>query len=367
MENFSRPLPVYIKGSIFLMGLLSFFYAIYLAQEILLPLVFSTLVAILLDQVVNFFVKKRFNRTIAIFITLVAALILMTSLIVFIWTQFSNFSETLPLFKEKFNLVFKQFSGWITGTFNISIENFNDLIIKKIEGMNDGVLIGNTVNTATHFFVTIILIPVYIFFILFYKFRILEFIKELFLVKLNLVVEILSQIKVLIQQYLIGLLIQLALVSCLTSIGLFILGIQNPLLFGVVSGFLNMIPYLGVITANIIIVTITFVTKSASSALYVFILYGLVQFIDNNFIVTKIVGRKVKMNALSTIVTVIVGGQLCGVAGMFLSIPVMAAFKAVCDNVQSLKPLGYLLDDGEFDKEKINKSTEAEKLSDNDK
>jgi predicted PurR-regulated permease PerM len=347
MNAYEDRLPVTVKFSIVLIGIFTLFYSVYLIQDIILPLIFSTLVAILLNPVVKSLERIRVNRVVAIIVTLVLALILMAILIFFIWTQFGSFIEALPLFREKFKAAFKEFSKWLSSTLNIGTENMNKWIMNEVnEGMNDNVLIKNTLDTATQFFLRMFLIPGYIFFILYYKKIIIGFINKVFESKSKTAVnDILLEIKSLIQQYLVGLLIELAVVSGLTSLGLFLLGIQNPLLLGIISGLLNLIPYIGVITANVTIVVIAFVTKSSASALYVFILYLLVQFIDNNFILPKIVGSKVKINALATIITVIAGGHLCGAPGMFLSIPVMAVFKAVSDKVEGLKPIGYLLGD----------------------
>jgi predicted PurR-regulated permease PerM len=79
--------------------------------------------------------------------------------------------------------------------------------------------------------------------------------------------------------------------------------------------------------------------------LWVGIILAAVQFIDNNFLMPMIVGSKVRINALVTIVGVLVGGALCGVPGMFLSIPGLAVLKVIFDRVNGLKPFGMLLGD----------------------
>jgi predicted PurR-regulated permease PerM len=78
-----------------------------------------------------------------------------------------------------------------------------------------------------------------------------------------------------------------------------------------------------------------------------------VQFIDNNLIVTKIVASKVKINALISIVVVLIGGALWGVSGMFLSIPITALIKVVFDRIEPLKPFGFLLGDNQPDVTKV--------------
>jgi len=80
-------------------------------------------------------------------------------------------------------------------------------------------------------------------------------------------------------------------------------------------------------------------------AVYILIAYYAIQLIDNNYIVPKIVASKVKINALFSIIVVIAGNALWGVPGMFLSIPLLAIIKLICDHIEPLKPWGFLLGD----------------------
>lgn len=348
LKRFQEHIPTYLKLSVIMLGLVALFYTIFKAQNILIPLVFSILVAILLNPVVNLLINRKVNRILAIALTLLVALMLMAGLILFFGSQFEKFGEALPQLKEKAGKLYQDITEWTSRTFNLSGERLKSLVNKgKSEGMSSGKeVIGSTVNTLGHFVVLLLLIPVYIFLILLYKPLILKFISMLFLVEQHsTVIDILFESKSLIQQYLIGILIELAIVSSLTATGLFFIGIESPILFGIITGLLNMIPYVGVLVANMLLVLVALVTKSPTSAALVLGLLVVVQFIDNNILIPKIVGSKVKINALATIVTVLIGGELCGVAGMFLAIPVTAVFKVICDRVEPLEPLGYLLGD----------------------
>lgn len=348
IKKISDHIPFYLKISVLLLGLVAFFYTIYIAQNIVLPLVFAVLVSILLNPMVNFMMRHKVNRVVAIIVSLILGLLLMAGIVIFITSQFENLGDALPQLREKANAVFKQVTLWAAETFNLNYVKLNSWITRETnEGINNtSQVVGSTVGAVTHFAVVLVLIPVYIFLLLIYKPLILVFIAKLFPKELHSTVsEILSESKILIHQYLVGILIELALVSGLTAIGLFFIGIQSPILFGLITGLLNMIPYVGVLVANVTFCLVALVTKSPTAAVLVLGLYVLVQFIDNNFIVPKIIGSKVKINALATIIVVLIGGELCGIAGMFLAIPVIAVFKVICDRVEPLEPLGYLLGD----------------------
>ena len=128
-------------------------------------------------------------------------------------------------------------------------------------------------------------------------------------------------------------------------IGLNVMFWMMVILFGVIGALLNMIPYIGGLVAISLPVLMAIATQSPSAALLVVVVYLVVQFVDNNFIVPRVVASRVQVNALVSIVVVLFGGALWGIAGMFLAIPLTAIVKVVCDRVESLKPLGYLLGD----------------------
>jgi predicted PurR-regulated permease PerM len=96
--------------------------------------------------------------------------------------------------------------------------------------------------------------------------------------------------------------------------------------------------------ATVLAMVIAFVTKdSLTYPILVLVLYIFIQFIDNNYIVPKIVAARVQLNALISIIVVMIGGAVWGISGMFLSIPLTAILKVIFDHIESLKPWGFLL------------------------
>jgi predicted PurR-regulated permease PerM len=161
--------------------------------------------------------------------------------------------------------------------------------------------------------------------------------------------EVLSESGTIVQQYITGLLIETTIVFTLNCIGFLILGINYAIFLALLAALLNLIPYVGMLVANIICMLVTLVSSdSISNVLWVGIILAAVQFIDNNFGMPLIVGNKVRINALVTIIGVLIGGALCGIPGMFLAIPGLAVLKVIFDKVPDLQPWGLLLgDEGE--------------------
>ncbi|MFT3705101.1 MAG: AI-2E family transporter [Agriterribacter sp.] len=352
MEKFHLQLPYYVKLSQIVLGLVAFFFVMYVGQDIIVPLVFAVIIAILLNPAVNFLVTKRWNRVLAISTVLLVAFILLIGLFYFIFSQFAKFSDALPELKRNINLIWQQATSWICEQFNIPHKKFDAWIEQmKGEGMTKttAVLTG-TLGTISGVLITIFLMPVYIFLFLYYKTMLHEFIVRLFTNDRNgLVEEILTETKKLIQSYLVGLMIEAILVATLNSVGLLIIGVKYAVLLGVVGAILNIIPYIGGIIAVALPMLLSIASGKPESAIWVLVVYLIVQFIDNNFFVPKIVASKVRINALVSIVVVLVGGALWGVEGMFLSIPLTAILKVIFDRIKPLQPFGFILGDDQPD------------------
>jgi len=325
------------------------FTILYVARSIFVPIVFATILAVVLHPVVNFFVAKKINRVIAILFTLFLTFLIIAAFGALLISQASRFSDSLPLLADKFTGMLNQAIAWVSDHFDINAHKLDDWIIKTRGELIDkgSAEIGNALVSLGSLLVVIFLIPVYVFMLLFYHPILIEFIHRLFSSgQQSKVSEIVSQIKTVIQRYLIGLIIEAGIVAALNTAALLILGIEYALLLGLIGAFLNIIPYIGGIVAVALPMIVALVTKdSAWYAVYVLVIYYIIQLVDNNYIVPKIVASKVKLNALFSLMVVIAGNALWGIPGMFISIPLLAIVKLVCDHVEPLKPWGFLLGD----------------------
>jgi predicted PurR-regulated permease PerM len=340
-------IPLFIKIIFTIIGLFVVFAILNLGQTIIVPLVFATLIAIVLHPVVNLVVRIKVNRIFAIIIVMLLTFLVIALFGILLFSQANRFTESLPKLLEKFTEILNQIVLWISSRFDLSTKEITTWITTTKNELIGGAEIGQTIVSVGGVLAFLFLIPVFVFMILFYQPLLIEFLHRLF-GKRNRrkVSEIIKQIKTLIQRYLIGLLIQVVIISVLYTIGLLILGIEYALILGIMGALLNLIPYLGSIIAASIPMLIAVITKpSPWFALLVMALYIVIQFIDNNFVVPKIVASKVKINALASIVAVIIFGTLWGISGMLVAIPLTAITKLICDHIPSLKPWGFLLGD----------------------
>ncbi|MBK7410087.1 MAG: AI-2E family transporter [Saprospirales bacterium] len=340
--------PFYAKASLLIIGFYFFIRMLSIAQDIILPLIYAGIIAILMGPAVNFLIKKKINRVISIAGVLAVASIVAAALVALFFLGASKFSEALPQLVDKFQVLLNQAIARISGVSNISTHLINEWIKNTKETIinNSGAAIGTTFATLSGVLTTIFLTPVYIFMLLFYQPHLVEFMHRLFGAKNNSkITEILSETKSVIQQYIVGLFAEFAIVAVLNSASLLILGIEYAILFGILGAFLNVIPYLGGAITMVLFSVITLMTKSPVYTLYVLGMYTFIQLIDNNYIVPKVVGSKVQLNAFISLITVIVGAALWGIPGMFLSIPLTAIVKLLLDRIEPLKSWGFLLGD----------------------
>lgn len=337
--------PFYLKSTVIIFGLVLISYSLFNLKEILAPVAFSLIIAILLNPLVNKLQNKGVKKILAIAISLSVTIIIIGSILYFISSQVINFGDNLPQLKLKFNEHFSQLQQWIATKINLPIAKQQKIIN---DALNDSQsLLGQTLGSALGTIVIIFLVPIYVFLLLFYKTLIINFFHEVFAEEnTDKVSEVLGETKSAIQSYMVGLLLEALVVAVLNSVALLLLGVEYAILLGVIGALLNMLPYIGGIIAIALPVIIASVTKDGfSTQLGIIGAYALIQFIDNNFLVPFLVSSRVKINAFFSIVVVLFGGALWGVAGMFLSIPFVAILKIIFDRLPEMKPWGRLLGD----------------------
>jgi AI-2 transport protein TqsA len=343
--NARQTFPFYIKAPMILIGIYLFFQILTLLQDILVPFAFSGLIAILLNPIYNRFQKWKFNKVLAILLTILIAILIVGGVLLFLSSQIAQFGEMWPQLKEKSMSLLHELQSFLSSQFGISIQKQMSLVNEALNSSKG--YLGQTINTVFGMLGIFVLIPLYVFLLLYYKPLILNFIFEIFEEDdSDQVAEILKETKTAVQSYIVGLMIETSIIAVLNSVALLILGVQYAILLGVIGAILNLIPYLGGVIAILLPVLMSFVTKDGyTTPLLIIGAYTLIQFLDNNLIVPRVVSSKVSVNALISILVVLLGGTLWGVSGMFLSIPFVAVLKIIFDRIEELKPWGKLLGD----------------------
>ena len=345
MADDSFKIPLYAKTALIFISVFAIGTILYVGRPVITPIVYATVIAILLNPLVNYLEKRKLSKIVAISIALLLTILAVFGVFYVVSSQIIMFRDTYPQLKAKFNITGSNLIYWISNRFNIKESFIHSWLNETESNTINNLAIGEKLSEVGQMMVTGVLLPVYLFMILYYKPLLLEFIKRLFRTEHHTTVaEVLINSKRIIQSYLVGLFIEMIIVAVLNSAGLLLLGIDYAIILGITGAILNVIPYIGGIVAIALPMIIAFVTKD--SYIYTFLVFGVyifIQFIDNHYIIPKIVASRVQINALISVIVVLVGGAIWGIPGMFLSIPLTAIMKVIFDHIDSLKPIGFLL------------------------
>ncbi len=340
--------PLYVKAPLVLLGLALVVFTLHIAADLIFPIFFAAIFAIMLHPIEQWLLRRKVPPLLAIALTVVLGVAALLALLYFIYLEATQLSGQLPLFKAKFFHTAQVVEQWLNARFGITNQKLMGYLNEA--GSRAAGLAGGTLTAVSGLLVVATLLPVYIFLLFLYQKRLVTFLTQVFSGRKpgTGVAEVLHESKAAIQSYMIGLLIEGSIVAVLNVGALLALGIPYALLLGVLGALLNFIPYVGGLAAIALPVLMAFVTKDGLGyPAGVVAVYMLIQFVDNHFLIPRIVASKIKVNALVAIVGVLVGNAVGGVAGMFLALPVIAILKIIFDRIESLRPWGLLLGDEE--------------------
>ncbi len=344
-----KKIPVTVRRAIELTGLFVFGTIVVTGDTIIMPLLMAFFFSLVLLPVFRFFKKLRVPEAISVFLPILLLTIIIALIIWLFSSQVGALLADFPQIQHTVTKHMDNLSIWINKSFGYSpaeqVKFINEQS-KKLFNSLGGVLSG-AAGSLSGMVIFIGLLPIYIYLIILYrnlflKFVLMWFKKEQY----QNVEEAIRQTEQMVKSYLVGLLIQITYIIILLGGTLWLFGIQNALLIGIIFAFLNLIPYLGALIGNILGVLLTLASsESIADVLIVLAAITAVQFLDNNILMPRIVGSQVKINPLVSIVGIIIAGTMAGLSGMFLAMPVLSILKIVFDRSEKYKQWGVLLGD----------------------
>jgi len=340
-------LPGYAKFTIALLVIIMVLWIMMFAQSVLLPLAFAGLISLLLLPVCNFLERWNIPRGLSVFISILLMGVVVSFIVWFFSSQIVGFTASLPSFTKQLRETLENSEGFIETYFGVEpgrqIEWLKQSLLNLIQRSSS--LFTSTLSTTATAFTALALIPIYIFFLLYYRDFYLQFL--FYILKGNEeeeVEEVVHQIQKVVQNYLTGLLMVIFIVAVANSIGLMVLGVKHAIFFGTLAGVLNIIPYIGVLIGSLLPILYTALTmESWFYPIMVAIIFWGIQTLEGNVITPYVVGSKVRINPLAAILALIIGGLIWGPAGMIIFIPFIAILKVVLDAVPSTRAYGFVL------------------------
>jgi predicted PurR-regulated permease PerM len=339
----TKTYPIYIKATFLLLLGFLVFRSLTDAEFILVPLTLGSLFAILLIPIADQLEKRGVHRSISSFLCIVIMALVVTALVFMLSRQIISFMDQLPSLTTHMNRRLNEIQCFIEKQTNLSPASQITWLKSKLTTGSS--VFSGALSATTSTFASIALVPLYTFFMLFYRDRIFVFFEKITPKEQHeTVYQIIERIKALVQNYLTGILIVMFIISVIVSVGLEVIGVPYAIFLGVLAGLINVIPYLGIASAATLSIIISAImTDSETAPIFVFFLFLFTHLIEANIITPNIVGSKVSINTLASLLALIVGAEVWGIVGMILFIPMLGIAKVIMDNVDHLEPYGYLL------------------------
>ncbi|MBK8712608.1 MAG: AI-2E family transporter [Niastella sp.] len=341
--------PFFVRLSATLLSIILIGFILTYFSMLVTPLFISILLSILLLPLTRFLERIRFPRSMAALTAVLFTLFVFVGLLYLLSSQIIAFTNDYDSIKKNILEHYDHLQQWLKSQFGISLKTQSQFLndaTANIRGQGAG-YIKKTVTTLTDTLLLIIFIIIYTFLILYYRKLIRNFLFALFTKEHEQkVYEVLNESKLVVKSYMTGLVIEMGIVSLANTIVLMLCGVEYAVFLGLLTGILNIIPFIGIYSGIAITFLIT-LTTDASTAQIAWVVGGLVivHFIDANFLMPRIVGSKVKINALITILGAVIGGTLMGIPGVFFALPTIAMLKIIFERIPDLQPWGMLFGD----------------------
>ena len=317
---------------------------LYLAKTILIPLAFAAFLAMLLYPLCKF-LERRLSKLISIIISFLLVFLILSGIFYFLGSQVYDLFENIKDFSKNIENIFNKIKYWIDKS------SFAEVLKPDFATSQAGSIIENsgiiqkTILSSTTFFAFLGLTLVYTFLFLLYRTSLKNFILYHFHNESKEKARvIIYRIQNVAQKYFFGISIIVIILGTLNGLGLLMIGLEYPFLFGYFAALLAIVPYIGTFIGGLLPVLYALIHyDSLLTPMLVLLWYLFIQALEGNILTPKIVGSQVSLNPLIALIALITGGVLWGIAGMILFIPFISILKVIFDNISSLKPYGVLL------------------------
>jgi len=330
--------------------LLLFFLVIaglYFARPFLVPVCFGGLLAMLFLPASRWLESKSLPRSLAILLCILLFVSICAGIIWLISWQVTDFTSEVSHIEQQVRDMIKELKEYINKNFGISSSQQDQLLNSQKEGGANAVqgILSNVASVVMSFLVDFILVLVYIFLFMYYRTHIKKFILQLVPERQKSNArEIITDIQKVSQQYLTGLGMMIVGLWIMYSIGFSIVGLKYAVFFAILCGLLEIIPFVGNLTGNLLAIIMVIIQGGGiGMILGVVITYAIVQFLQTYILEPLVVGAEVNINPLFTILVLVAGELLWGIAGMVMAIPLLGIIKIICDHIEPLKPYGFLI------------------------
>jgi predicted PurR-regulated permease PerM len=321
--------------------------ALYHLKVVIVPLLFSIIFAVMIFPFCIKLEKWRFSKGFAAFTTVFIATLILGLLGYILFTQVSIFTENIPQISKKINLLINDLRDFAAHKLSMKKSVVAEKIQEQLAQLqaSSGFMGPGMLRVISTVLINIFLIPLYTFFLIYYRHFFIEFFYKVFQVADKVLIDdTIKKIELVIKGYLFGQFLDILIIGAANAAALYFIGIGYPVILGFLIATFCIIPYLGMIAGSLLALLVAFVTTDTGwQPLTAFSLLWVIHIIDSNLVAPMIIGHKVSINPLVAIFVLFLFGELWGLPGLFLAIPLTAILKVIFDAVPGLHSYGFLL------------------------
>ncbi|HSJ68942.1 MAG TPA: AI-2E family transporter [Anditalea sp.] len=386
MENKIFRILVYF--TLLSLGLTSFFWGVIKAQGFLSPLVVAILLMMVVLPISKWMEKNKISRGWTSFLSTLIILLFFVVISGVVGIQIKNFTEKWPEIRDRLKPHIDQSKDFVEDKTGIEMQipaifeysenesaqnqssqdgsgaetNRNDPAEETTDpaskdtgqptgsssgGNGEGSIVKTAGGYAISFFGfmgSFILTFIYVFFFLLYRKKFKNSILKMTPDRnRNQIKDVISKSMHIAQNYLFGRVLLIIFLAIIYAIGLSISGVEQPILISVLAAVLSLMPYIGNIVGYGLAITMAFIAGSGiTGILGVTITFTIAQFVESYILEPYVVGDKVNINPVFTIIVVVLGGAVWGIIGMLVAIPLLGILKVIFDHIPALASVGYL-------------------------
>lgn len=341
------PLPNYLKYLIILSSLVLTGYVLILGRSIVNPLITAFILALILKPLSSWLERFHIPRALSSLLSILVIFIVLAGLTMFFSGQINNITDDFDSIGNRLNVLIDKAHHWAEDVFGVAPEKQTEYLKQSLSNFlkNSSSFFGSTISATAGFFSGFFFFLISLFFILYYRSFFVSFLFRVFKDDNHLQLHVtLHRIEKVVRKYILGLFLVITIIATLNTVGLMLLGIEHAIFFGALAAVLTIIPYVGILIGSLLPMIFALVTKdSLWYPIGVALIFWFVQFLEGNFITPNIVGDQVSINPFAAILALFFGGLLLGAIGMIFAIPLLAIIKVICESIDPLKPLSYLI------------------------
>jgi predicted PurR-regulated permease PerM len=333
----------------FLLFLSLIVVALYYGREVIIPFCFAALLSMLFLPLSRKMESAGMHRGVAALICLVIFIVAIAGLLALLIWQMSDLSKDMSGIEQKITQFIDRARKFVSETFGVSEEQQKKMIEQQQQQSSGGgkmsSIVTGVMSSFFSFLVNFVLVLVYTFLLLYFRSHIRNFILKLAGPgDKSKSISAMDQATHVAQKYLTGMAMMIGCLWVLYGIGFSIVGVKHAIFFAILCGVLEIVPFVGNIAGTSITLIASLAQGGSTNVIVgILVVYAVVQFVQTYVLEPLVVGSEVNINPLSTILIIVIGETIWGIAGMVLAIPLLGIAKIICDHVEALKPYGYLI------------------------